>query len=387
MPIGIALFSAGVAGVGVRYGLFPLQLEISSIERGLLIGALSSFIVIGIQTIRRARREGAVTRPLPMAVAAVGSAALVVAIGLGLAPRGAASALTATVTTGSPAEPTLDEVELPGLHVSLPGWSRTAFDENAMEGRIELADPKGLDRHIKLDWKLADAPPESFFEEVFVARGLALQERSRVRVAAQEVERLYFADDETGKRVAITYWSCPDDPRTFTLLSFLNLDRRELLRLHDRMLESVQCGELPSLTHAPTFLALDEEGLERIEQPTGVGYVTPEGETYFFTAGSRELEMVAAVQAEAELRRTIVRGMELRPHPDAFTSPPTRVGPAQRLVFAGRVTDPENGMVFTMLLSAFTCEGQAFIAMVVPTTEQPTPAAGERIGAARCDAP
>src|SRR5690606_9938186 len=163
MPNGIALFSDAVEGDGVRYGLLRLQLETSSIERGLLIGALSSFIVIGIQTIRRARREAAVARPLHMVVAAIGSAALVVAIGLSLAPRGAASALSATVTTGSPAELTLEEVALPGLHVSLPGWSRTAFDENAMEGRIELADPKGLDRHIKLDWKLADAPPESFF--------------------------------------------------------------------------------------------------------------------------------------------------------------------------------------------------------------------------------
>jgi hypothetical protein len=384
LPLGVALFSAGVAGIGVRYGLFPLQLEISSVARGLLIGTLSTFVVLGFQTIRRARAEGAVVRPLRVGAAALGSAAVVLAIGLSLAPRGAASALTAEVTQGSRGEVDLEAVELPGLRVSLPAWSRAAFDENPMEGRIELADPTGLDRHIKLDWKLADAPPASFFAEIFVARGLDLQERQPLRVAGQDVERLYFADDETGKRVAVTYWSCAGDPRTFTLLSFLGMARHDLLRLHDRMLESVQCLELPEIAYTPTFPVLDDDGLERIEQPTSVGYVSPEGETYVFTAGSHDLGIITSFRGDADLRRTIVKGMELRPDPDAFAGPPAKVGPHERLVFTGRVTDPDGGAVFTMLLTAFTCDEQVFIAMVLPAAQQPTPEAIDRLGAARC---
>jgi hypothetical protein len=384
LPLGVALFSAGISGVGVRYGLFPLQLEISSIGRGLLIGTLSALIVVGVQTIRRARREGAIVHPIPVVGAALASAAIVIAVGLALAPRGAASALMAEVTSGSRAEVALERVEVPGLRISLPPWSRSALRDDPVDGAIELADPGGLDRHIKLDWKPGEAPPASFFTEVFVARGLELQQRDALRVSGLPVDRMYFADDETGKRVAVTYWSCPDDPRTFTLLTFLGMAKRDLLRLHDRMLASVECLEPPETSYALTFPVLEDDDLERIQQPTSVGYVTAGGETYVFTAGSRDLGVVSAFHDDPEVRHTIVKGMELRPALDAFVGPPTKVGPSDRPIYVGSVTDPNDGVDFTMLLTMFTCGDHVFVAMVLPADEHPSARALERLGAARC---
>jgi hypothetical protein len=64
-----------------------------------------------------------------------------------------------------------------------------------------------------------------------------------------------------------------------------------------------------------------------------------------------------------------------------------KVGPNERLVFSGRVTDPTENAELTMLLSAFVCDERVFVAIVVPASEHPTPEALDRLGSARCPAP
>lgn len=380
--LGVALSSAGVTGVVVRYALFPLTIPASILGRAALVGVLAAAVMVGFRTVRQARRAGGTAPPARVALALLGPALLVAGVGLAFAPRDAAPGMVTRPIEGLAGEIELADTVVPGLGIALPPWSRTHEVLDPIDGRIELADPYGRDRHMKVEWKLSEMPPDTFFEQVFVARGLELDDRRTVTVAGSPTERLYFADDVAGKRVAVTYWRCPDDPRTFSLLSFLVLERDDLLRLHDRVLASVRCTGAPAdLT--PVFPHLDAPDLERLEQLTGLGYATAEGEVYFFTPGTPDLGMTTAFLADAELRRTIVRGMELTPAPDAFAGPPETVD-GGRLVFSGRVTDPEAGTTFTMLMTAFTCGDRAFIGLVFPADTTPSPQALHRLGQARC---
>ena len=76
LSLGVALLSAGVAGIVARYWFFGLHLDVSPVTRGLLIGTLSTFVVIGFQTIRRALAEGSKVSPPVVAVGLMAAAAV-----------------------------------------------------------------------------------------------------------------------------------------------------------------------------------------------------------------------------------------------------------------------------------------------------------------------
>jgi hypothetical protein len=354
--LALAVASLGVGLFASRYLYFPVPMPGSwdSVMTGGGIGLL-----VASRGLWRARGDRTLTVP-------VGALALVVPalLALGLLPFLAPERVSADVD--------LIPFTLPGLQIDLPGWEAQQSGTDPMFGAVELAEPGGNGRFIKVQWASGPVPTlderESQFGALFRQQ---LIRRDAVEIAGRPSATLRFQGDG-GKRVLVTSWACPDQGMFGAVMGFVSLDWDEAARLHQRIIGSASClpvdrSQTPVRTFAtftapPGFAGPDGDEVRSYEGDAGVILSYP--------AMDHKLEVALAAQPamRQELLRTALQEDVVEVDAAPFDLPGA-VG-TTRKGWRGQVTSSDGSMVHAVMATV-TCPatGQGFLLFYLSEVE------------------
>lgn len=339
---GVGAISAALGMLVVRYGFIGLMTPLPRLWSALLTGGAIGLLVSGVRVIRAARRSGVAIGPAALAAAAMLPLAAVVGV----------YALIDPFQRTDPSREELQPVALSGLEIALPAWDVSEDDAHWQFGIHRRDEPGGRDRFAEVRWALGDSMSVDEYAQIF---GAEFRERTReaTTVAGAPTETVLLEHAEQGKRVALTPFRCPDDPRGFYALSFLSLAHDELLTLHRRILATVRCVPATNAP-APVFPFFDPPpGSERVPSVSAVIHVGPQREVYSLMVGVPGREVLARMKETPALPRHAlttefaIQQLEL---------PAAPAGDESRPVWSGRARD-EGGAPLRVALTAWHCPG------------------------------
>ncbi len=290
---------------------------------------------------------------------------------------------TGTLDAAEPDTPLHDRA-LPGLTVALPDWEVREHVPTAPSGTLVVSAPTDEKQEIKIVWRQGQILSNQEAAEVF--NGLtgrdALRRTVPTEVAGLRSDTLLFELD--AGPLATTQWTCPDDPRAFTLFSFLQMPHDDLLALHRRMLESVRCEPLPQGALDPLLPVVEVEGMTRVDDPHGLVYAAPNGDLMLFGIAPGGTESIAKVGDGEQLYRVMLRSMQFEVGPRGLEFLES-VGPHRRPAVHAAVRDITNGEASHAAFTFWSCpsEGQLFFGLYL-SAEPPTDAMLKTLTSARC---
>jgi len=250
------------------------------------------------------------------------------------------------------AEVELVSHELPGLEISVPDWEFESSGADPMYGALEVAQPGGNERFIKVQW--ARGPVPSAEEQVAQFAALfptpPVHERP-VTVAGSESVSLRFEMDG-GKKAVVTPWRCPEEGMSGAVMTFLSLEWDELGALQDRILASARC--LP-IDHS----AVPTRAYAALSPPEGwIGPEGPEVQVYEGAAGlivsypAMDAGLPKALATQPAMRAELIKtSLQL---PDITMDPQGILLGGTRPAWHGQHEDPD-GTVLHGTLTSFAC--------------------------------
>ncbi|MEZ4267586.1 MAG: hypothetical protein R3F39_14505 [Myxococcota bacterium] len=244
MVVGAAMLAGGAAALVCRYKFFPLGM--GGIEGALLTGGPIGLCMAGITQMRAAHRQGVRRQGWKLFAAALAAAAVVAGLFMAFAP------------SRTPTRVPLRAWTVPGIRVGLPDWAVEQQRDDSLPGLLRVADPMGGDRFVELRWAPGDPLSDEDMAAILSdAGGLSTVATEDATVDQRPARITYLESDEGGKRVAITSFHCPATKISGALITFVSMSREDLLALHQRVLQSVDCAPLAATetprTSFPTF--------------------------------------------------------------------------------------------------------------------------------------
>jgi hypothetical protein len=235
-------------------------------------------------------------RPLPRRVfAAIAGAAVVLMVGSVLMAHNA-----------SPRGSNLVVHQFPGFAIALPNWPGPASETKRYErGGYELASPDGRGRAIRIRWETGDVP-EEVLDRIWRAGGMTPGPKETTSVAGHVGARQFIASGT--KRVFLTTWTCPEDGRWLSVMTFLDQPKEALLALHESIIASIRCHtEGKRAPVEPVYARFSPpEGWQTVPKSTAdVSFVGPAGELVLVAQGAYGRHEVNGTEVPDAIIRTM----------------------------------------------------------------------------------
>lgn len=180
----------------------------------------------------------------------------------------------------------LVERSYPGLQVSLPEWETEMETLDPIDGGVVLRPPASLGE-IRLSWESAELMPPEEMKQLLtdVLGGVDVEDEGPSTVDGRTAHWLLFR--LSGRYLALTFWGCSDTWQA-NLVTMVDLPKDEMMKLHERILASVQCQEVEL---EPTFPLFDPPpGLQKEQDLFTLAWSDLEGWGYVFLRGSASRE-------------------------------------------------------------------------------------------------
>lgn len=240
--LGLAAMAAGAVLVAVKHVVFPYDDAYNAI----LNGGGAGLAVAGVSAFRKSAWAG--QRP-GLKLLALAYVPLLFALSMG--------ALWLRLKGVDP-DVELVPRSVMGYRLSLPEWEVKEQPRHAVADALRVEAPTGKGRFIELRWSAATEDLVDIAETVYAQPPLSATVRERVPATVSGMQRsIALLEGQGGKRMALTTWRCPRDNRNAYLTTFLSMSAQDLVTLHRRVVESVQCEEPPAGT-GPVFPAIPE---------------------------------------------------------------------------------------------------------------------------------
>lgn len=282
--------------------------------------------------------------------------------------------------------------ELPGLTLSLPRWPVKVEQLDPASGMLFVDQRPVSQRTYSLNWSLSELVSD---DELRAGLGdlMGLLDGATylgARASGLEVDASSILEWQTKDdlNVSMVGFSCPDDPRVFTLLSLVELSADDARELLTRTLATVRCGPPPDDLGAgyPAFAPGRAHTVTR-DGNDSISYVF-EGEGELRLYGRQSGASSQAFVESLELRRTVLRAAGLIAIDDGFETDPRHAGTPSRPIWRGRVqlADDETD-TFELLMSVLPCELGVHVILYVPAGEDLPADALELTAMPTCDEP
>lgn len=169
------------------------------------------------------------------------------------------------------------------LTVGLPGWKVFESSNLGSSGKLRLADPTGDARMLEVSWAPGDDAMDNKSMAPALVRSGLVQLPSIALQAPLKGMVLRFATPGETKRLAMASLYCKSSNTTVEVVSFLNADWADTVRLIERILGSVHCRE--SSPTEPIFPRFEpRNGYKRVASSmTGVIYANAHDDMILFS--------------------------------------------------------------------------------------------------------
>lgn len=282
----IVLAAAAALALGIAGILSRAFTTLEGTAATLVMGGSIGLVVVGIQQLWRI---------VPAAGARVGLVALIPAL------------FVSSIYLGLPRTPGTDQARrftLPGYRVDLPPW-RGEAGKNYWFDALRLDDPSGNGRFIEVRWSAGPPDPESAVSLVQQLTRSKVVAREPARVAGKPTEVVYLEELAGSKAFAFTPFDC-NDGRSAFLLTFLNMAKEPLLKLHRQSVATITCADDPHPERAYPKVQLPAD-FTMAEQTSGRTYAAPaHDQLYFFSSGVPGPAFAKDFAANEQLRREVV---------------------------------------------------------------------------------